>query len=316
VKHLLPWIVLLFSALAYGQPAAEPDPREHALELGREALELYNQQRWVDAYERFERAEREVHSPAFVLYMARAQSKLGAPARARDLYRRVIDEPLGADAPDAWREAQEEARAEIDAVQARIPRLRLQITGPTGALEVWLNARLLTQNELQGALEAEPGTYRLVVRRDGAEVVRRPVRLVEGREESIAIVLPPTPAPPAYPVVKPPPPPPNSYDETRSGLRVAAITAFVLGGVLTVTGIALGIVAVDMDSQLETLCPDRRCGAGLEEDVSDYRAAANAATGTLIAGGVLFAAGITMISLSVWRTAPEKGASITLRGAF
>ena len=98
---------------------------------------------------------------------------------------------------------------------------------------------------------------------------------------------------------------------------VAAIAAFAVGGALLLTGLVLGVVAIDLDAQLEPLCPDRECPANLRADVERYRSIGHASTGTLIAGGVVVGAGITMIVVSMQAPGAEaRGFSLGLRGAF
>lgn len=63
-----------------------------------------------------------MHSPVFVLYMARCQQELGATELARELYRKAADEPLSEESPAVWREAQASARAALGALEASEPR--------------------------------------------------------------------------------------------------------------------------------------------------------------------------------------------------
>src|SRR5262245_45324754 len=94
------------------EPADSPE-RARALELGRQGLAHYNERRWVDAYERFERAEALVHSPVFVLYMARSKRELRELKNARVLYERIAA-PAEPNEPETWQVARREAESELE----------------------------------------------------------------------------------------------------------------------------------------------------------------------------------------------------------
>ena len=81
-------LIALACLLMAGTSIAEPTDAERAraLELGKSAIEVYNEGRWVDAYDRFAKADKLVHSPVFVLYMARCRRQLGNLVQAQTLY--------------------------------------------------------------------------------------------------------------------------------------------------------------------------------------------------------------------------------------
>lgn len=314
VRLVLASMLLLLSGAVLAQPPDEQ--RERALALGREALELYNEQRWVDAYERFERADRVVHSPVFVLYMARAQTKVGSLLRAREHYRQLLGEEVTADAPEKWREAQRDAEGELRSLQATIPRLRIEIAGKRDALEVWMDGRRV--ENLDEPIEADPGAHRLVVRRGETEVARRDVQLEEGKEETVALTIPPEPsAVPVAPVPTASTPPPKPRPRGNRALRATGVAALVIGSVAVTVGVVLGIVALNLDDDLAAQCnDDRECPSRISDDVDAFHRTANAATGTLIAGGVLVAGGIAMLAVSFQPTQDDARLSIVMRGSF
>lgn len=93
-----------------------------ARERGHLGLAAFAEERWGDALQHFAEAERWMHSPVFVLYMARCQQELGATELARELYRKAAEEPLSEDSPAVWHEAQASARAALGAWEASEPR--------------------------------------------------------------------------------------------------------------------------------------------------------------------------------------------------
>ncbi|MGK4002438.1 tetratricopeptide repeat protein [Sorangium sp. So ce1036] len=116
-------VTVLATAPAF---SAEPPDRatESAQELARakahEGLKLYGADRWQEAFEAFQEADRLYHAPTLVLYMARCQRKLGKLTDARALYEQVLAEPLPDDAPPAFLDARRDAEVELDAVRAAL----------------------------------------------------------------------------------------------------------------------------------------------------------------------------------------------------
>lgn len=119
-------------AIAHGQaPAAAPAPGDagsRAVALGREGIQLYEAGRWAEAEAKLTEAEAVLHSPVFLLYIARCRRHAGRLLDARDAYRRSVDEQLAPTAPPAWRQALVDARAELSVLEEEIARDRAKAT--------------------------------------------------------------------------------------------------------------------------------------------------------------------------------------------
>src|SRR4051812_21701703 len=105
------------------QPSAwaqTDDDRAGARVAATEGVKAINDKRWADAADLFSRAESLVHSPVHLLYLARAQEKLGKLVKARENYNRIIREKFGPESPDAFRAAQGSAQHEVGALDARL----------------------------------------------------------------------------------------------------------------------------------------------------------------------------------------------------
>ena len=101
-----------------------------------EGIKAYNDGRWSAALDLFQRAESLLHAPTHLLYMARANAKLGRLVAARELYNKIIREPLGPKAPKAFQSAQEAAREEIAQVEPRLGKLTVTVEAPVGVIPV------------------------------------------------------------------------------------------------------------------------------------------------------------------------------------
>src|SRR5450432_3689021 len=144
--------------------AQTDDDRAGARVAATEGVKASNEKRWADAADLFARAESLVHSPVHLLYLARAQEKLGKLVKARENYNRIIREKYGADAPDAFRQAQTSAQQEVGGLDARLAAITVKLDGEKGAVTVaegGTNALTLTVKIAPGAVDpfaATPAT--------------------------------------------------------------------------------------------------------------------------------------------------------------
>jgi hypothetical protein len=264
------------------EPPADSPERARALELGRQGLALYNERRWVEAYERFERAEALVHSPVFVLYMARSKRELRELRNARVLYGRIAA-PAEPNEPETWQVARREAESELELLRPRIPTVRIV----TAAARVWLDGASIATR----VLEIDPGEHEVVARMKSGELVRKSFVIEEGeRDLRIELVAPRRAAPRPRPVA----------DDPGKTQRIAGIALMATGGVLVSVGIGTGIAAVVKDGQLEDACTEGVCPEANRADVDAYYAVAHTTTVMLSVGGAALATGVV-----VYLTAPS-----------
>lgn len=290
-------VACLVAALSFvaAASAAEPsdEERERALELGRHAVELYNQRRWVDAHDRFEKAEAIVHSPVFVLYMARAKRQLGELSLAKALYERVAHETPPDNAPPPWTDARRDARDELDTLLPLIPRLSISVHAPAGAtVRLWLDDRDLG-SEREVALD--PGEHRVAAQCEGFAVLRTTVRVAKGAQETVSLA-PSCVAPPPLPSPSSPEPVVLIDDPSQ---RYVGISLVAIGGAALAVALVTGPLAVDYAGDLAAACEDLVCPPGEQDDVDTYYDLAHATTASLAIGGAAVLAGVI-----TWVTAP------------
>jgi hypothetical protein len=119
--------LLLLPRPSYADSVAD---KANARTLATEGIDLYNEGRYPEALDRLQRAQQLFDAPIHLLYMARAQTKLGQLVEATETYRRLIRVELSADTPAAVREAVESADAELDGVDARVAAVRIEVVPP------------------------------------------------------------------------------------------------------------------------------------------------------------------------------------------
>jgi hypothetical protein len=303
--------VALFSAAARPQGAEIDSPeRARAVELGRQGIALYNKRRWVEAYEVFERAEALIHSPVFLLYMARAKRQTRELVASRSLYQRIVDQPGGSE-PEPWRQARSDAAAELEALRPRIPALRI-VVASAGPAKVWLDGAPLAPERIGQPIEVDPGPHEAVARMASGDVVRQRITVREA-QRNVRIELA---WPPRKPVIAPAseparraPAPGGAGDAQRTG----GLVLIVLGSGVTIAGIATGALALAKANDLEQIDADERESS----DIETHDALRYTAITTLVVGGATLVTGIVVYATAP--TAPEVSLGpgfIGLKGRF
>ncbi len=125
LSSLLAALLILAASPCLAQTAAD---KATARKLAGEGIELYQAGKYSEALDKLERAEKLYDAPVHLLYIARTQAKLDKPVDAAETYRRLIRVKLEPDAPEAFREAVDDAKKELPEVEAVVPTLRVEVT--------------------------------------------------------------------------------------------------------------------------------------------------------------------------------------------
>lgn len=329
-SHVRPWIAAALSAVvvsaqspAIAQPAAlqpsaqrSDEERAAARAAATEGVQLLEAGRNAEALDRLRRAEALVHAPTHLLYIARAEVKLGLLVEASETYVKIVREALAADAPKAFVEAQAAAVQEGRELDARVPMLLIRVEGP-GAAEatVSLDGTPLPPPMIGIAVPMNPGVHVLrAVGRDGASADAR-VKLVQGSRETAVLALRAMPGPVTAPVRtldEPPPPAPSPDTGGGAGAgRWLGYAAVALG----VAGVAVGTTFVVINrtkrTQANDLCPGDVCPLASQSQVQSLDQQADTAGAVAWVGygvgGAAAATGIVLLLTSGRGT--NKGAS-------
>lgn len=299
--------IAIAGALVCGEGTAqaqEPSDtqRELALEMGRKGIELYNAQRFEDAFDKFQNAESLVHSPVFVLYMARIERRRGRWVAALGRYDAILRESPPEAAPEAWARARKEAELERMQLAEVTPELAIDV-GPASPQEVniWIDGQLVPGWQSRPLL-VDPGNH-AVAGQWGSHSAHARVQAVARNKQVVVRLAFPAPLPPPAPAPVPMVPLPRPAPD--DGLSTQETTGFVLVGVGGAAGLAtlgVGIAALVHHSSFSDLCVDDRCPRALEDDVALHDRLSQATLGLGISSALLLAAGV-IVDL----TAPEDG---------
>jgi hypothetical protein len=236
--------------------AQTDDDRAGARVAATEGVKASNEKRWADAADLFTRAESLVHSPVHLLYLARAQEKLGRLVKARENYNRVIRERIGADSPEAFRQAQASAQQEVGPLEARLAAVTLKIEGEKAPVTVTMDGEKVPPALIGLPLPVDPGSHTFVA--VGANLKSDPVAVTvaEGGKSAVTLIVKPAPGavdpfaapvpaatPPAAPTVAAPtaPPPTVTSRPVGTGVYVGLVATGALALGAGITGVlALG----------------------------------------------------------------------------
>ncbi len=302
---------VLVTTPALAQTATQ---REAARKFGREGIDAYRAEDYARALDRLTRAHQLVGVSTTGLWRARSLQKLGRWVEASDQYLEVTRMELGADAKDSHRAAVEEARAEREALLKIMPQVTLVGPLPADATAT-IDDRALPSALVGVAGPMNPGEHVVVVKRGEVERTTR-FEVDEGSKSEVKLEVPPAAAPappPPTPTPTPTPTPrpdPSTGDDVQDGSTQVALgwVGVGLGGAALVAGTITGVLALGQQSDLSDNCPDDACGTPFHDDVDAFNTMRGVSIGTLVAGGVLAVAGVTLLL-----TAPSGEAEVALR---
>ncbi|HYQ28693.1 MAG TPA: hypothetical protein VER04_15785, partial [Polyangiaceae bacterium] len=265
----------------------------------------------------FLRAESLVHSPVHLLYLARSQEKLGLLVKARENYTKILHEKYGADAPDAFRQAQSSAQQEVSGLESRIGAVTVKVDGAKGPVAVTMDGEQVPPALIGLPLPVDPGNH--TFQAIGTDLKSDPVTVSvsEGGREALTLTLksaPGTLAPgaaapassttPAAATPAATTPPPNTQSKSSdSGMKIGAYAALGVG----VVGVGLGTVfllkANSKKSDADDLCSaPAGCPLSKKSEVdaldNDYKTAGTISIVSYAVGGVGLITGVTLLVLS------------------
>ena len=312
---------LLVGAARAGESDQERAGARAAAEAG---ATRFDQGQWQEAITLFEKAESLVHAAPHLLYIARAQERLGHLVESREAYLRITREPLQPSAPPAFRAAHASADAELPAVEARLPYLSVSVQG-AGELpvRVMMNGQEVPAGLVGVPRPMNPGTYEFQAFAAGNQSNPSSIALREGAKETIILTLQNGPtragAAPAQQTVTANP---NEDAAGESGGGVNGLVAFGIVGLgVGVTGGILGTIFTidsnDKRAKANSLCDEgpgsASCPASARAEVQELDDQANAAKTraivSFVVGGVGLATGTTLLVMGLGHDDSKKASA-------
>lgn len=285
-----------------------------------EGLKAFKEGRHGDAIDLFTRAESLVHAPPHLLYIARANEKLGRLVRAREAYMKITREKLAADAPDAFRQAHTDAQQELSALEPRVPYLTISVKGD-GASQagVTLDDKVVPPALVGVPYPVDPGEYRIQASGKDVKSEVATVMIAEGKRETVELLLASAPGslPPGASSAAGAADPASSSalgtsasvdsgsksaDSAPGAMRIGAYVGLGVGVAGLAAGTIFALQSSGKRSDADDLCGANGCPKSKQDEVnaldSDADSAATLATVGFIVGGVGVATGVTLFILS------------------
>lgn len=272
MRPLLLLVLLLWSAAAY----AQDNP---AIVAGREGLDAHSRGDWKACEEHFARANELMHSPVFVVYLARCKNRLDKLLEARALYDSVITETLPEDAPPPWQEAKRDAERERDALVGATPALLIRLVDTPEGAQVTLDDRAVAVGE---PVAVDPGTHRVVLVVNGEGVSERQIVSARGGGETLIELHMP-----------------SEDDEAEpSGSIAPGVVLVGVGGIGLLLGTVFGALALDREAEVKDSCNGTQCPSSSEPIKEEAETFSHVSTAGFVIGGVAAAVGVVLL---IWR---------------
>jgi hypothetical protein len=291
---------LLLLAGTAGAQKVDPATRGAARTLGNDGVKAYQANDYATASEKFEKGYSLLKAPSLGLWSARALAKLGKLVEASERYLEVTRLTVSGGDEAVQKQAQADARTELDALTPRIPTIVIALEGAAPAeVTVSLDGVDLAAEIVGESRPANPG-HHVVIGRRGEEEVRAEANLAEGEQKTMRVVFTPLPAGAAAPAAatQDSGPPPSEYKgKPGSTQRLLGWIAVGVGGAGLAVGGVFGSMAMGTQSDLDDSgdCADQKCGPDQQDKVDTLATQRTISTVGFIAGGVLAATGIVLV---------------------
>ncbi len=296
-------VLSVLGVAPFGRAQTPDDDRAAARTAANEGLQAFEAGDYARAIEQFERANQIIRAPTHTLYLARAHAVQGRLLKARELYTEIDRQQLDASAPPPFVQAQQDARMELKAVDARIPRVTVEIMGPGDeSAQITMNDEPVPPEMVGIARRVDPGTYLFRATSDKSRA--RSVKLViaEGERKTVNLELEAEAPPPPEPV------PTNQASVDTGSSSIIPVLGYSAIGV-GVIGLGLGFYfnkqKGDREAEADSLfntCNPRVCTQeertridGIDDDA---HANGRNAVISFAAGAVAVAGGVTLLLLA------------------
>ena len=158
-----------------------------------EGVALQDKGNPAEALARFEAAQKLFDAPTHLLHIAECQALTGKLVEASETYETLARKPLGKDAPEAFIQAQEQGKAELQQLRPRIPSMRITVKPEPQSLQnlqIQINDKQMPP-ELVGIMRpVNPGAYRISATATGwATPTPVDVEVKEKEPKSVELVL-------------------------------------------------------------------------------------------------------------------------------
>jgi len=298
---LLSATLLLCASPSFAQDA---EIRTAARDLATQGAQAFDAGEYAQASDFFRRAHELVPAPSIALLQARSLAKLGQLLEALDIYEQTARFKLPDDAPEAYLQAVETARSEMEEVRHRLPRLKLMLIGVGSGESVQVSTDdKPTPDALLGVERPiNPGSHRIEARVSGQLRATRELSIAEGQNYQVELDVQPAQPAPKPVVIVAKAASPTSTSTPNDWRKIGGYAALGAGALGLGIGSYTGILALHHKSELDSVCTPT-CPPSSAADIDSFR---SNRTISYISFGVGIAAAATgVVLLTVGKPAQE-----------
>jgi hypothetical protein len=192
-RFLAPALLALATVGLFAPPlsAQSDEERAGARAAATEGAKAFRERRFPEAIDLFTRAESLVHAPPHLLYLGRSQAELGMLVQARENLLKVARESLPGNAPKAFHDAQDDAKEELQKLEARLPYVTINVDGGGAArVAVTEDGRRIPDALVGVPRPVNPGKHQYEGVAEGLRGTAA-VELKEGERQNVVLKLEP-----------------------------------------------------------------------------------------------------------------------------
>ena len=207
------------------------------------------------------------------------------------------------------------ARDRAQAIEPNLGSIKIVTSGSTTGMDVKLDGAAIDSAELGIAIPVDAGSHRIEASATGKKKFQTAVDVKDGTKSEVAIpeleketssTATPNPKTDPKPLVDlgtgNQPPPPAAEPTPKKGPWIAVgIGGMAVGAAGIAIGSIFGVMALDTKSSLDVMCGTLHdaCPPNQKSAIDELNGRATVSTIALVAGGVLFAVGGTVLAITV-----------------
>jgi hypothetical protein len=301
--------------LSVATPSRADDQAENtaaARTLGIQGVQLADAGKCPEAIEKLQRAESLHHAPTILGRLGECQVAVGQVVEGTENLNSVVREPLAANAPQVYRDAQGRAQKVLTSATPKIAYLTISVAPPEAKPTVTVNGKPIPSALIGAERPTNPGTVEVTATADGYKAAGTSVTLAEGGHQELTLTLEKDPnavaaLPPVAPGSAPPPviaTPPEAAPKKPNTL---AYVALGVGGAGLLVGTVSGVLALGKASD----CPNKVCKT--QSDLDSAKGMATISTVGFGVGVVGVALGTVLLVMGNKSEAPPAQATAHYR---
>ncbi|HWZ87266.1 MAG TPA: hypothetical protein VNW92_00405 [Polyangiaceae bacterium] len=231
--------------------------------LGIQGVQLADAGKCPEAIEKLQRAESLHHAPTILDRLGECQVAVGQLVTGTENLNSVVREPLAANAPQVYRDAQDRARKVLATATPKIAHLTISVVPADANPTVTIGGKPIPSALIGAERPTDPGTLEVTATAPGYRAAGQSVTLAEGGHQEITLTLEkdPNAVAPLPPVTTPLVPPPASAatppEPAPKKSHTLAYVALGVGGAGLLVGTVTGVLALGKASD----CPNKVCSS-------------------------------------------------------